>query len=906
MGEQSSSSSGGGGGGGGGSGTIGFPPFRSGSDSFGYHSKSNVLTYPDEQKRSSRLIPLAYHSKRNDMSYNRNLSPGGRRLTNPARASDGSFDPYYSQRHSVYASPRASTDRVIPISSQTYLNPPSTTSASTSSGSRLTSGYDAYSGRPRRSSMLENTRSGSTNPPAPRSRPTVVQSDIRPSSPPRRDRSDYYVQPASSKEPKRQFEHKKVYSVDDGSAKLVADIDVGSGGERHHKRKESGDKLGYNRSAGYDGGRKAYHASGKSGRSLEDDNAFSYTDPASMYKDTEPRWRETRPRRGSVDRGGASRERPVSMIEPYADPRRSTRDIGPPPSQRGWDKIQDLGRTRSTRDPVPHSPSRGARERDESRGRYSDNRDPYYIAPRKSSADRSRTTHAVHQDRPVERYDQEYDDRREPRHHERRLSATRHKDRSVSRRGFGVRTDSTDRYGTRGSDESFEARNRDAARDSGFADGNRRDAPLDSQYPDRERKYHAQESKRKEHGRSYEDYDRDSDRERSRKDRDADRDGYRERHHHRRDSDRDDKKDSDSSFSGAAKIAAGGLGAAATLFGLNREKGKKEEREREEREEQERAREQMRQREHERPREQERRHDERRDREIVEPEKRRRGGGSNEDDPQADRPREPYADLDRGLGFAFEGPGDGNKPREVPRDVPREPAAPAAPYDLPPPQPPRLQHRTYDREPTSDRDSDRPHDNKPSHSHAAPPTNDADEDYRRRMEQVQRELGLPAQDPTTDSDPDRERRRREREIRQAERQGRKLNGHHSEASSHYDQPAPSGGLRASFEDEASQAPSQSTWSSAPTDSGKQELRRRASVLDSLMDAGSMAQVIDNSQSEKRENRVRIVDPPSDEEDKKPKGILKRPTEKFPENPDAVREGVAPLKDVSVARYYRQR
>jgi hypothetical protein len=64
-----------------------------------------------------------------------------------------------------------------------------------------------------------------------------------------------------------------------------------------------------------------------------------------------------------------------------------------------------------------------------------------------------------------------------------------------------------------------------------------------------------------------------------------------------------------------------------------------------------------------------------------------------------------------------------------------------------------------------------------------------------------------------------------------------------------------------------------------------------------MDAGLMAQVIDNSQSEKRENRVRIVDPPSEEDDKKPKGILKKPTEKFPENADAVREGVAPLKDV---------
>lgn len=126
-----------------------------------------------------------------------------------------------------------------------------------------------------------------------------------------------------------------------------------------------------------------------------------------------------------------------------------------------------------------------------------------------------------------------------------------------------------------------------------------------------------------------------------------------------------------------------------------------------------------------------------------------------------------------------------------------------------------------------------------------------------------------------------------------------MNGNHSEAPSHYDQGPPSGGLRASFEDDASQVPSQSTWSSAPTNNGQQELRRRPSVLDSSMDAGLMAQVIDNSQSEKRENRVRIVDPPSEEDDKKPKGILKKPTEKFPENPDAVREGVAPLKDVCI-------
>lgn len=847
-----------------------FPPYRSGSGSWGYHSNNHVLTYPNEQRRS-RQIPLAYHNQ-NNMSYNRTLSPGGRRLTNPARASEGNFDPYYSQRHSAYGSPRASTERVIPISSQTYLNPPSVTSASSSS-TRLTPGYDAYTGRPRRSSMLENTRSGATtNPAPPRNRPTVVQGDIaRPSSPPRRDRPDYYIQPASSKEPKpaRQFEHKKLYSVDDGSAKLVADVDLGSGGERHHKRRESGDRSGY-RSMGYDRGRKPYHANGRRERTLEDEDAFSYTDPASMYKDTEPRWRETRPRRGSVDRGGASRDRSTSMIEPYgADPRRSAREIGPPPSQRGWDKINDLGRSRSTRESVPHSPSRA---RDESRGRYSDNRDPYYVAPRKGSTDRSRAH--LHQD---QKYDYEHDDRRERRH-----STTRRKDRSVSRRGFGIRSDSKDRYANQGSDDSFESRKRDMARDSGYVDGHRRDEPHE-----RERQY-LQEPKRKDHGRGYEDYDRDSDRER------AKHDGY--RHHHRRNSSRDDRKDGDNSISGAAKIAAGGLGAAATLFGLNREKGKKEEREREE---QERQREQDRQYESERPREQERRQDDRRERDNVEPERRRRGGGSHDDEPPHDRQRDQYNDPDRGLGFAFEGPpSDAHKSRDATRD---SSAAPGAPHEVPPPQPPRPQPRQYDRESASDREYDRPHDAPPYPQAQAPPptTNDADEDYRRRMEQVQRELGLPPQDHSSDSDPDRERRRREREIRQAERQGRKANGT-GEPAPYYDktpQPHP-GGLRGSFEDDASQAPSQATYSTAPTNySQEPSLRRRASILDQTMDPGLMAQVIDNSASEKRENRVRIVDPPTDEEDKKPKGILKKPTASFPEDPNAVREGVAPLKDV---------
>ena len=52
----------------------------------------------------------------------------------------------------------------------------------------------------------------------------------------------------------------------------------------------------------------------------------------------------------------------------------------------------------------------------------------------------------------------------------------------------------------------------------------------------------------------------------------------------------------------------------------------------------------------------------------------------------------------------------------------------------------------------------------------------------------------------------------------------------------------------------------------------------------------------NSDDRKR-SRVRVVSPPKDEKPEiKPKGILRPPREKFPEDPAPVREGVAPLKD----------
>ncbi|KAF2016663.1 hypothetical protein BU24DRAFT_423040 [Aaosphaeria arxii CBS 175.79] len=68
-----------------------------------------------------------------------------------------------------------------------------------------------------------------------------------------------------------------------------------------------------------------------------DDEGYSYTDIAAMYRDTEPAWR--RPRVGSTERG----TRPSSLLVDNQSPRRSVRDPGPPPSTRGFDKINRYG-----------------------------------------------------------------------------------------------------------------------------------------------------------------------------------------------------------------------------------------------------------------------------------------------------------------------------------------------------------------------------------------------------------------------------------------------------------------------------------------------------------------------------------------------------------------------------------
>ncbi|CAK4032959.1 Hypothetical predicted protein [Lecanosticta acicola] len=921
-----------------------------------------------------KVKPIAEISapKTTGMSYNhhRPLSPGGRRIANPGRASENTLtDPYYQPRHNSYVSPRSSGG-VIPISTQTFINVPPPTN------SRPAERYDSYSGRPRRSSLVDTTRGavGSTTQLPSRSRPAVIQQDFaRPASPSkfaRGEKEKYdYVTPASSQEPRTTTTtHKKLYSVDgDGAAKLVADVNIPGGAERHHKRRDSVDRSGYRAPVATDRererererGRRGYHTNGTHNsrpkeKSIDDDDAYSYTDPAGMYRDTEPRWREaTRQRRGSMDRGGAtSRERPVSMLDPALATfgvRNAAKEVGPPPSTRGWDKINDVGRTRSVREEprqVAQSPVRGRTYAEP--GAYGDQ---YYVPPRTNSTDRRTSVHNY------EPYDHE--DRREPRRPERRHSISRdaRMDQSVERRGFGIRTDyrteSQNRYaGGRGSDESME---HSKYRDSGYGEPHRRETapeyyPHDisrheqekrdremaqrMQYDEygrtRERGYsdirdYSREPRRREDDKTYyNDYDRrerdgERDRERARQmEPPADRE--RDRHHHRRgtaDRDREynGRKESSPKTSaepvakpGLAQAATGGLAGAATAFGLTgllnklsdkREKEKEENLERDHTDRGERSERKDRDRERERERERE-------DRDDRDQPRERRQAASDEPPYEREKEQNRHRDTDRGLGFAFEGP---EPPRSAPptntewnqnQDRRSEWSQQPQQSNAERTQERQTQDRNQDRVGQRDFEREREYSSKPAEQAASvqmpPPAVDADEDYRRRMEQVQRELGRTSDERGSDSDPDRERRRREREQRQRERESRNNGAASSVAGeSTFSEAPPHPALRRSFEqDNQSSYGANASTTTASTMPG---LSRKPSILDRPM-ANESAQIIDNSLSERRENRVRIVDPPTEEEERRPRGILKKPTEKFPEDPNAVREGVAPLKDAT--------
>ncbi|KAI6896128.1 hypothetical protein KC318_g4466 [Hortaea werneckii] len=230
-----------------------------------------------------------------------------------------------------------------------------------------------------------------------------------------------------------------------------------------------------------------------------------------------------------------------------------------------------------------------------------------------------------------------------------------------------------------------------------------------------------------------------------------------------------------------------------------------------------------------------------------------------------------YRDTDRGLGFAFEKGSEPPKPSQPEYRPKRDEAtSPSRKFEL--------ERRTCRQ--TSVRNLD------------------ADEDYRCRLEQVSRELGRgPAFYRSETPDPDRERRKREREARLREREiRREPRSDFGIAPTFFGDQEPPPVMRGSLE----KISSYSSPSAGSTDGDGHGLRRRPSILDRPMQYDEpQAQIIDNSQSERRENRVRIVDAPT-EEDRRFNDILKKPTQKFLEHADTGREGegVAPLKDAS--------
>ena len=760
-------------------------------------------------------------------------SPGARRLAVSERSSTGtvnSYEPSYYSRtapRDVYNPPRgASTDSgVIPISTTTYVSnrPPTITRNGSNTG------YDPYTGRPRRSTLTEADalrggsvqRSGSS-----RTQPTVIQTSgyEQPKSPRTAGERDYLMTPSTSG-PSRG--HKKVYSVDDGKSRLVDD-------NHNRTRRESLDRSQYRTYAA--GGRStAYHLSGpvRSQPSVDDQAGYSYTDPASMYRDTEPRWR---PRRGSIE--SSRRDRPTSMLESYPAKPAVDRQLGPPPSTRGFDKItdglqrppsvQNAVRAPATYDLQPYDPLT--------------NSNGYSVPARPASA-RPPTT--VHQDNPQRYapYADDYEREREPRRPNRKFE-----DSSVESRGFGIRSGSIDRYASR--DASLDRRATYQADPLISEPDLRRYIPEPVEPPRREpdrleREYPKEFPKERERPRERErERERDWEREPVR-DRDRDREKERDREREReRDRERDRERERE------------------------REREKEREREREREVEKERRRErerdddsERRHRDRERHRERER-DDKERDEgksrlpgmgaaaaavgaaalggEMLRERKREKERDHEEDDERTRRHRKPDSkeELDK----------DRRYPDEEPREL---------------------------REPREAREARERYERKPSPRESASEISDPDADYRRRVAQVQQDLHRSQKDKpdeSSQSDEDHERKERRRERRERREQ---------EAREREERDR--GAERGRARDADIHAP-------PPHDDRRQ----------SVFDAPLVSEPDPVNDGSSKESRVRIVEPPKDDKDEAPapRSILRKPTEKFPEDPNPIREGVAPLKDAT--------
>jgi hypothetical protein len=553
------------------------------------------------------------------------------------------------------------------------------------------------------------------------------------------------------------------------------------------------------RGYGVTSGGRTYHSSSSNSKPparLTDlgDDGYSYTDPASMYRDTEPAWR--RPRAGSLERSS----RPTSMIVDRA-PRSSARELGPPPSQRGFDKINSNVPARS------HGRSSSI-----DRSREIPKYEPYADPALRTSSTRHHAP-AVHQEPRDPRRDTYHDgyDRRDREVENRRHSSINTlPDREVASRGFGI-------------------------------------APVnpalahDHHALDRQPIWNPQEtavhSRPEDYGAQYHSTQRAEARmpelpPRPPRDREvvppAAYDSY-EKRPREREQEREGRTSFVPTVAGAATGVVGTLAAANYMHVKSREK----EKDREERNSSE-------ERERERDRERRRVYDERDSRDKVDDRRERR---------TEDREKRP------------------EERREVPAIAPAYAPLPEA-----------------DRKPRERRYEDEEKDRKsrkgpsPEGSDEDRPRHYVDRDAERRKEPVPapKEAAL---------DPDEEYRRRVQQ--EAERSSR--------GTRERDQAEPDRERRRRYDDrDGSGSPDGRSRGSPSTDGHSARFDERSS---SVYDANMVQEpeTFDKLQADQPSKNVTIVTPP-----KEPlpavKGILRRPTEKFPEEPEPIREGVAPHKD----------
>ena len=753
--------------------------------------------------------------------YHRSSSP--RRAFNPARSSTGTFADPYSTSYNDYSSyrpssPRSSADRLAGSthhhSNSSYGSyAPSSSSSSRTNHLKYDAGYGSTT-RPRRNT---EDRTNRPNVASLTSLPlrTPYSTDHRPSSPLTRSQGDTYITHGSSRQDSTAHSHKKIYSVDSShTAKLVAETDT-----------IESPRL---RDSGYGGvtsGRSSYHPSSSSSSKPSSrhadlgDNSYSYTDPAGMYRDTEPAWR--RPRAGSVERGS----RPSSMIIDRP-PRSSNRELGPPPSTRGFDKINNGISSR------PHRSN--SIERREAPSRY---QDPYASdsAPHRSSS--TRHAPAVHQEPHREaRRAETYDDYGRGREVENKRHSTidRYEDPHVTTRGFGIAngpppvshpqdTYALDRQPNYPTHEPQRA-----------PPVEHTPAPA-AYYSDRGAETRMPEARRPERPVStYDSY------EPPRPDR--------LRTEHKRENSRDSR---------AVPAAAGALAGLSAAAGIAAVHGKAKEREREERGSSEERERQKRREYDERDRGGDR-YDDRRERERDDrrsnrlPEERREPERREALPPPPPPSQQPFAPPVAAPVPAYD---------MVGAPVPERPISRDRPYpneENPPPKPPRKtspegsdveRPRHY-----AERESER------SRKEPVPATSDPDEEYRRRIAEAEKEAEArrraAADRQDSDSDGGRERRRR-RDRADRER-------------------------------------------SRSRSRGRNDRRERSPPSQALSRYNDRDLVEEPESSDKLNpdapgKSVQIVVPRKDQSPPL-KGILRKPTEKFPEDPEPIREGVAPHKD----------